>query len=158
VTMDSRPPGSLMGRLHDHDGRAGPGGPRLEHFRLITEAPLGAPGLLEIFRASKPGAAKASPYKLFEIVEGAQIDVRGEPGDRVEISAAVRSPSGREFVYRVETRIAKEGRVRVRVPYATDGKAPSGPSEPYRLRVGGRERTFEVKERDVLEGRSVPVS
>ncbi len=157
VTMNSRPPGSVMGRLHDRDGRAGPAGPRLEHFRLITEAPLGAPGFQDIFRAPKPAAAKAPPYKLFEIVEGAQIDVRGEPGDRVEISVAVQSLSGREFVYRVDTRVGNEGRVRVRVPYSTDGNAPSGPSEPYRLRVGGRATTFEVKERDVLEGRSVPV-
>ncbi len=162
-TMDSRNPPGVVGRLHRSDGVAVKSGELpLEHFRLITEAPRGAPSLLDLFDDAKTGRrgkrSEAVPYKLFEIVKGAVIEVFAAPGSRVEVSVRVETPSKRSFVYRAHGRASPEGVAKIRVPYATDGGKPAGPREPYHVRSGSREARRHVPERAVRLGESVEVS
>lgn len=136
VTSDggSRAPASMLHRLHRDDGSRVKGRPALGHFRLVTEAPsrgvpLGALG----------GAAPDfvdEPYKLFEVVEGAVLQVRGSPPGRpVHAQLEVTTPSGRRFAYRASATASSQGVARLRVPYADEAWLVETDSGRYRVRV-----------------------
>jgi hypothetical protein len=145
----------VAARLQRHDG-AGPGR-RLRHFRLVTEGPAGGRPLGDLFGFPRP--ADVVPYKLFEIVPGAVLEVRGAPGAPVLASVEVRTPTGRRFEYEAQASVADDGVARLRVPYATAASAtPTRALGPWRVAVDGAEFAVDVSEADVLEGRSVPVS
>jgi dolichyl-diphosphooligosaccharide--protein glycosyltransferase len=149
------PRGSVTQRLHRQDGLARPRRPRWERFRLVTEGPAGGTPLASLFGvASPPGAV---PYKLFEIVEGAQLEVTAPPGTAVEASVAIATPLGRRFEYRAEAQAGADGVARLRLPYATETSAPARPIGPWQVRAGHARFEVPVSERAVREGAVVAV-
>lgn len=146
-------PESVATRLQRDDGAAGR---RLRRFRLVTEGPPGGRPLGDLLQLPRPEAVV--PYKLFEVVAGALLEVRGAPGAPVLASVTVQTPTGRRFEYRAMARVEPEGVARLRVPYATEGGTPAHTLGPWRVRVGDAERSVRVGEADVLEGRRVPVA
>ncbi len=152
VTMPDAPTGGIVSHLHYNDGRALASRGRLEHFRLVSEAAAGGRSIGEIFRPQPPGSI---PYKLFEIVRGAVLEITAPRGSEVVASATIRSPTGREFVYEAMGIASAEGLLRLRVPYANGGEAPAQPRGPYRVRVADREYTVVVPESAVQRGEVV---
>lgn len=157
ITSAEAAPGSVARRLHESDGVARAGRPALGHFRLVTESEAGGLGLEALFQAPSPGG---TAYKLFEIVEGARLEVKADPGTRVGVALPVRTPQGREFTYRTQVRAGPEGRATLRLPYATAGSirarggdTPNRGPLVYRVRVGERVQGLQVREEDVLGGR-----
>jgi hypothetical protein len=73
----------------------------------------------------------------------------------VTASVPLESPAGRRFVYRARGRGEADGRARLRVPYATLGKAPTRALGPYRVRAGERLFRVEVPEQAVREGLTI---
>jgi hypothetical protein len=146
---------AVVTRLQRHDG-GGPGRRRLGHFRLVTEGPAGGRPLGDLFGFPRP--ADVVPYKLFEIVPGALLEVRGAAGAPVLASVEVRTPTDRRFEYEAQGSVAGDGVARLRVPYATaESTTPTRALGPWRVQVDGAEFAVDVSEADVLEGRSVPV-
>jgi asparagine N-glycosylation enzyme membrane subunit Stt3 len=131
-------PGLLTHRLHRRDGSADDSGPHVERFRLITEGPLGGRPLRSSFPFGMP-ARKIVPYKLFERVAGAVLEVNAAPGTPVEASVRIETPIRRRFTWRASTRADADGVARLRVPYANDARLPTRPLEPYRIRIGAEE-------------------
>lgn len=168
TTDEGRAPGVLWHRLHHGDGSATRRRPGLGHFRLVTESPR--PGVpLGALRGAAPDFVDV-PYKLFEIVPGAVLEVAGSPGEVVVAELEVRAPEGRRFPYRTFAIVPEAGPARLRVPYATDA-APDPARDalpgafrraravgPYRVAIEGRELDVEVSERQVAEGAAVPVA
>lgn len=132
-------PHTLVNRLHLGDGRTAAGSPPLVHFRLVTEGPAGGRAIGERFGGRTPGGA---PYKLFELVPGALVEARGEPGTPMAVEVTVRTDLGRRFPWRVETVVGKDGVGLLRVPYATDAGTPTRPEGAARVTLG--ERTVEI--------------
>jgi dolichyl-diphosphooligosaccharide--protein glycosyltransferase len=155
ITMHypGKSPRSVSARLHRGDGVGE--GRRLRHFRLVTEGPAGGRPLGDLF--GFPRRPEVVPYKLFEIVPGALLEVPGAPGAEVEATVEVGTPAGRRFPYAARGTVADDGFVRLRVPYATASSTPARALGPWRVRVDGAELAVEVSEADVLEGRTVRV-
>lgn len=156
VTMPGFAADTLVARLHARDGVAdGPGQSALEHFRLVTESPRGGSSIGALFGGS---AGPSIPYKLFEIVPGAVIEVATEADVPVNARVTIRTPTGRTIGYRSDARAASDGVARIRVPYATGddegsvGKPVARAVGPYRVRVGERVHRVEISERDVRRG------
>ena len=103
-----------------------------------------------IFAQQPPGTI---PYKLFEIVEGARLQLVGHPGEEVVAEVTIRTPQDRSFVYRARAEVGSDGVARMRLPYATDGATPAAAITPYRVRVGEREVSLEIPEDAVVGGR-----
>ena len=149
VTSDagSRAPASMLHRLHRDDGSWVKGRQALGHFRLVTEAssrgvPLGALG------GAAPDFVEV-PYKLFEVVQGAVLNVRGlQPGGPVHAQLEVVTPSGRRFAYRTSARASSQGVARLRVPYAGEAWVVETDSGRSRVRV---------QEHQVVSGSQVEV-
>jgi dolichyl-diphosphooligosaccharide--protein glycosyltransferase len=139
----------LLHRLHWADGTDRFGAPRLERFRLVTEGPRGG---ISIGNLRRPNLKDDIPYKLFEIVSGAVLRVRSEPGSTVIAEVTIGTPTGRRFDYRATAGADADGLARIRVPYATDTEAPARPLGPYRLRSAGREYAVTVSDADVRIG------
>jgi asparagine N-glycosylation enzyme membrane subunit Stt3 len=146
---------ALAHRLHRADGAELRGWPRLEHFRLVTEGPAGGRGLGALTAGGHP--VGDVPYKLFEIVAGAVLAVRGEPGQAVEARVLVATPTGRRFPYVARGEVGPGGELLLRVPYATEGDLPARPAGPWWLRSGGRAWRVQVPEQAVREGRRIDV-
>ena len=161
VTMPGLPPGSVAARLHHIDGQEQGGLSTLGHFRLIGEAPRGGQSIGALFEASAPAEI---PYKLFEIVPGAVIEVPAPSGARVVARLPIQTATGRRFLHQVSARAGPEGVARLRVPYATSSEDLAEPRGAwtqghYQVR-GGSESLLpvEVSEEDVRSGRTVQVS
>jgi dolichyl-diphosphooligosaccharide--protein glycosyltransferase len=151
TSREGRPRKSmLLHRLHGADGAALDGRPALEHFRLVTEGP--AWGIPLGFLSGVVGGPSPTPYKLFEAVEGAVLEYRGDFGVEVSAELTIRTPSGRRFVYRTSAVVDRDGLARLRVPYATATSAPARPVGPYTLRAGGRSRRVRVSEAQIHNG------
>ncbi len=152
--MTDRPPGNrrvrVAARLHANDGSAREGSRALGQFRLIAEARPGAVGMMGV-RGSD------APYKLFEIVEGAQLVAETSPGSLATAQILVRTPGGREFTWRTSSRASTNGRVILRVPYASDSVTGTGGIGPYRVTLDGTHRGVSVREDEVHTGAAVPV-
>jgi dolichyl-diphosphooligosaccharide--protein glycosyltransferase len=141
---------AIGSRLDRHDGREAAGQPRLEHFRLVTEGPPGGAPLGDLFgQKAPPGTV---PYKLFEIVEGAVLEVPGAPGAQVEAKVRVVTPFGRGFDYEARAQAGPDGLARLRVPYATRTAAAARPAGPWRLRSGSAIGSLDVSDEDVTRG------
>lgn len=146
-------PWTLVNRLHRGDGSAAGDAPAFGRFRLVTEGPAGGRAIGEQFgRGIRPGGA---PYKLFEIVPGAQIEAHAPAGTSVAAEVLVRAPTGRLFTWRATTEAGDDGVARLRLPYATDTQAPARPTRPYRVTVGGVARAVVVPENAVMAGATI---
>jgi dolichyl-diphosphooligosaccharide--protein glycosyltransferase len=153
----SYPAGSLLHQLHELDGLESSERRALSHFRLVAEGPAGGVPLAAILAATD--AAQPVPYKLFEVVEGAILEVELEPGARASASAEVVTAEGRRFRYRARGVADASGVARIRVPYASEG--PPGPARAqagWRIEAGGRLRCAEVSEEAVRRGAVVRVA
>jgi asparagine N-glycosylation enzyme membrane subunit Stt3 len=168
VTMSSSAPGRLQGWLHSRDGLAQPGWSRTEHFRLITEGPFrGVPYAAGVqalgFRVRDPvdaGGAGAAPYKLFEIVEGAVLEVRDEPDVEVIAAIVLRTPTGRTIRFDARSRTDERGIARLRVPYPTGrsiGRNVTAARGPYRISSSAGSSAVHVSEQQVREGAVIAV-
>jgi len=141
----------LIVRLQEHDGGARRDIPALGHFRLTTEAQSGALGLQGTHGINPP-------YKLFEIVAGARLEVAGPPRSRVAASVEIRTPTGRQFVWTTTSVTRRDGIAILRVPYAT-GHNPAGVTASlYRVATQSGEHTIEVTEAEVQTGATVRFS
>jgi hypothetical protein len=157
TSQEGRPSATtLLYRLHTDDGAAVEDRPALAHFRLVTEAP--ERGLALGFLSGTAPRQTQSPYKLFEVVEGAVLEARGKPRARLTAQLGVETPTGRRFVYRTETFADTEGVARLRLPYATRTDAPTTPRGPYRVSFAGETLRLTLSDQDVLSGRVVPLS
>lgn len=141
--MTDRPAGRakdlIVVRLHRDDGSASGAGRGLGHFRLIAEG--------RADDALQGASGYDAPYKLFEVVEGAILDVGGEPESRATAEVLVRTKAGRGFTWRTTARVAGNGRALLHVPYAS----------AYRVTANHSQRLVEVSEEAVLRGSTIRV-
>jgi asparagine N-glycosylation enzyme membrane subunit Stt3 len=149
-------PKLLIYRLHIADGTGRDGLPRLQRFRLVTEGPQSGTSIAALL-GNAPSSTLA-PYRLFEIVEGAVLEVSSVPGAAISAEVEVRTPTGRSFRYRAEERADREGIARLRVPYATDARTPARTLGRWAVRVGEVTRQVAVSEQAVLQGEVVRVN
>ncbi len=150
-------PGAFVAQLHDRDGAAAGGRPALGQFRLITESPA-ADTRRASARLPRRGPKPPIFFKLFERVEGAVLEARGEPGELLVARVAIASPAGRRFLFRAASRADASGIARARVPYATDASTPARATGPYTVRIGGVSWQVRVPDAAVREGRVIPVA
>lgn len=148
--------GTLLHRLHALDGRAEGPWPALQHFRLVSEGPPSGRPVAGVALGSD--LRVPTPYKLFEVVPGALLEVSTEPGTRVSASVTVGTPGGRRFVHRSVASADADGTARLRVPYATGSRAPVGPRGPYRVVAGDARFEVEVPEEAVRDGATIAVA
>ena len=156
TTDEGAAPGRLWHRLHHGDGSQTERRAALGGFRLVTESarpgvPLGA------LRGAAPGFVEV-PYKLFEVVEGAVLEVPAWPGTQVVAEVAVETPSGRRFVYRAEARSGAGGRALLRLPYATTDRASQRFTRalgPYRVQRRNSSLEVEVPPEAVQRGERI---
>ena len=127
----------------------------MERFRLVAEGPRG--GLSVAILAENQLPAGGIPYKLFEVVKGALLEIPGPPGAQVVVAIGIQTHTGRRFSYRAEEQVLPEGVARVRVPYATRSVAGTGATGPYQISVAGTRGTLHVPEAAVLRGLRVAV-
>jgi asparagine N-glycosylation enzyme membrane subunit Stt3 len=163
MTFSSADPDALEGWLHHADGRrAGPWA-AAEHFRLVTEGPKGGVHFARSFQVQageRVTGPATPPYKLFEVVEGAQIEVGAAAGDDVVATLTLRTPTGREIVYEQRATAGPEGLAILRVPYPTlavGGDERVRALAPYRVSTGQRSAAVAISEEDVSSGAVVPV-
>jgi dolichyl-diphosphooligosaccharide--protein glycosyltransferase len=147
------PPGSLLEVLHERDAA---GSALAGRLRLVTEGPDGGRALAEMF-VPRPRTAPP-PYKLFERVEGAVLQVESRPGQRAVAAVSLTTPTGRRFVHTATGVADSSGVARIRVPYATEGGNDVRAVGPYRISAGGSTLRVEVSERAVRAGLAVRVS
>lgn len=117
ISMPQMPPGSVVQRLHDRNGTATDASPALSHFRLVAEAPAGAPALGEIFGPAS--ARRGPPYKLFEVVPGAEVVMRCAPGSLARVSGVIGARGGPGSQWEATAQADAQGLARLRVPHAT---------------------------------------
>ena len=157
VTMDygGPMPWTLVNRLHRADGSAVDGDAAYGRFRLVTEGPAGGRTIGEQFgRGIRSGGV---PYKLFEIVPGAELEAHAPPGTSIVAEVLVRTPTGRLFTWRSASVAGDDGVARLRVPYATNSQAPVRPVQAYRVTVGDTAHAVVVPEEAVTTGSTVAV-
>jgi hypothetical protein len=163
VTMSHADPTTLEGWLHHGDGLAWRNWPVSQRFRLVTEADPGGVPLTGLFRREgRPGFDRTRvPYKLFEIVAGAVVEARAEPGAEVSLTLAVESASGRSLDYEAKAVANSSGLARLRVPYATDEFGDEirvvAPGR-YQLRIADCTIAVPVSDAEVRTGAVVVVS
>jgi asparagine N-glycosylation enzyme membrane subunit Stt3 len=157
VTMEygAMPPHSLAARLHHDDGLARGPEPAWSHFRLVVEGPAGGLPLADLVGLPvRPGAL---PYKLFEVVKGAELEAHGAPGTSLVAWVPVVTSTGRRFVWRADAPVGPDGQAHLRVPYPSGGEDPVHTVGPWHVRVGDRVAEVEVSEAAVRDGTPIPV-
>jgi len=152
VTMPDAEPGTVVSRLHHSEGSHDGALPALGRFRLVTEAPVGGRSIGEIFSPQPPGTV---PYRLFEIVPGAELEVRAAPGSDVVATLSLLTDGGRKRVYRNAERAGADGRARLVLPYATERVYPTRARGPYRVRVAGEDHALHVSDAQVRAGERI---
>jgi len=147
-------PDWLLNRLHREDGSATPRHSASGHFRLVTEGPAHGIPFATTFRALEPDL-QLPAYKLFEVVDGAVLEVDAPRGQVVTAEIGLRTPLGRHFVWSAQARCSDAGTARLRLPYATQGRQPTRADGPYRVRVGSEEHVVDVAEEHVQTGQTL---
>ena len=148
-------PPAIGYRLQRETGSAMRGHAHLAQFRLLDEGPERGSPLFFLFHGPPPMDAPA--YRLFEVVEGAVLEVPAGPGALAEAEIALGSPLGLTVAFRARARAGPEGIARLRVPHPTSGDAPVHALGPWRVRAAGREWSVELTPAQVREGAVVPV-
>jgi dolichyl-diphosphooligosaccharide--protein glycosyltransferase len=143
-------------QLHRLDGSARGGTPALQHFRLLAESDPGDLPLWHDFPEGSPGY-RVIPYKLFEVVEGARLELRSSPGTQVSARLPLRVPSGRDFVYRQTSVADASGVVRFVLPYPTSTRDPRvvRAEGNYQIEIGAETHALAVPESAVRNGESI---
>lgn len=143
-------------RLHKTDGSALGPSRHVERFRLIVEGPPGGTPLPTAFPSGQV-PRDTIPYKLYEVVAGAVLEVHGAPYGKVDAEVSVLTPSGRRFSYRATALSDAEGLAQMRVPYATETASPTRLEGPYRVRSGDVEIRVPVSDAEVRRGAVIPL-
>lgn len=144
------PPIPYAQRLHRGDGYRGGDPVCGPCFRLVTEGPeRGTPSPLMFARRPRRSFI---PYKLFERVAGARIEIAARPGTEVHIELNLQTPLRRNFMFELSAQAGADGWARLRVPYATDVAPPVHARGRYRIRVGDAVQYLEVSEQAVRSG------
>jgi hypothetical protein len=156
TTVFDRPQREMMiYRLHALDGTGRRGQPPLTHFRLVVDDPaIGVP------LGSLSGITRRpvrNPFKLFEVVAGAVLEVAATPGSEVTARIEIETSTRRRFDYRVETSADEHGMARLRVPYSTSVTAPTRSTGPYSVTADGRTLRVEVDDEQVTTGATLRV-
>ncbi len=142
-------------QLHRLDGSERGGAPALQQFRLLAESEPGDLPLWHDFPDGAPGY-RSIPYKLFERVAGAVLEVEAAPGAPITARIPLRTTSGRDFVYRQTASADAAGRARLVLPYASerggDRSRVTRAEGPYRIEAGDRVANLELSEREVIAG------
>jgi hypothetical protein len=135
-------------RLFFADGTARPGDPAaLGTYRLLAESPT---RVQVLDRA-------AARYKLFEVVPGAELRVRGAaPGAEVSATVPVRTDLGRTFAWTTRAVSGPTGEAALRVPYATGWNVLVA-AGACRVGDGRRFRDVPLTEAQVEGGQAVAV-
>ena len=159
VTSSTNPADTIAGQLHAFDGRAGKNRVRLERFRLLAESTPGSKGFEILYDKQTENAQEPTDiaYKLFEIVQGAVIEVEASSGARVTATLTLEGPSGRRIVYVARETAGPDGIARIRVPYSTGSSTPVHSTGPYRITSGFELAQVDVDESDVRDGVKIPV-
>ena len=142
----------MMARLQHHRGAGGSLSaadprswvPALSRHRLIFESvPLsGRRGLRPSF------------YKIFEVVPGARIAGRADPGARVSARLSVEPRQAEAFEVVVRARADAQGRYTLRLPYANTPPLPDvATEESWRFEAPGQRKTMAVTETMVQDAR-----
>lgn len=101
--------------------------------------------------------ARPVHYGIWEIVPGARVAGRAEPGAPVTVRLPLRTARGHAFAFEDRVRADAAGRYELVLPYPTrpfgDGVAPAG---VYRVSSGARSAPLAVPEAAVREGRPLP--
>lgn len=132
-------------RLYYFDGMSAPApgagqAAALGGFRLLYES---------LYGESIPGFPRAQLYKVFGVVPGAPVALRGgTPGSIVIARTRVETNQHRVFEWSTWVRLDEFGRAALRLPYATgrNGLVTAG---PYTLTDGTHQGTLTLDERDV---------
>jgi asparagine N-glycosylation enzyme membrane subunit Stt3 len=148
-------PPALDYRLQREAGSAARGQAHLAQFRLLDEGPERGSPLFFLFPGPPPMDAPA--YRLFEVVEGAVLEIPAAPGSVATAELSLASPLGPTYPFLARARAGPEGIARLRVPHPTSGDAPVRALGPWRVRASGREWSVELTEAQVREGAVVPV-
>ena len=146
------PAASMMRRLHRDDGSSATDLPHLEHFRLVTEGPKGGMPIAALFETER---RQVVPYKLWEIVPGAVLQIVISPGETIEARLAVKTPTGRRFVYRAHAVADPEGIASLRVPYATSSKTGTRTGPHYVIEGDGKRWQANVPEAAIRKNETV---
>jgi dolichyl-diphosphooligosaccharide--protein glycosyltransferase len=151
-----RPARSMAHRLHEGDGSFVEGVGQLGRFRLVTEGPSRGLAMSDLFGDARESF---SPYKLFELVPGATIELQTEPQVQMTAELPLKTPSGRRFVYRAAGKADRTGMVKIRVPYANPRGRPRSKLKdpidrlevlgPYAVRVGERNFRVHISEAEI---------
>jgi len=142
---------SLFTRLYHLKGSSGqpvgPGGRRYPTVEALHRHRM-------VYRSEPFREGDAEPYcMLFEIVEGAELVGRADPGADVLVRLRVEPRIGGRFEYAVATRADASGRYVVRLPYSNEATTLDvRTGAQYTVRAGRRSRTVSISESDVLEG------
>jgi hypothetical protein len=140
------------------DVARGTAGEPLDFLRLVHSS--SEPHALPLALPYLPPEAGPPPAGwIWERVSGARVELSGEPGATLEVALELDYPGRpRSLVWSRTVRCDERGTARLRVPYATDAPNGDGVARgPAVARGGGRERSFDVPERAVLEGARVDV-
>lgn len=148
-----RTPGSIGAQLYFQDGRGSGTVPPLQHMRLITEGPRSGVPISDLFGVPRP--AQVVPYKLFEIVPGALLEVPAAAGASVSATVKLETPTGRSFTYRTRAVAGPGGIARLRLPYATDASHPVRSKGSYLVRAPAAQHSVFVTDRQVLRGEAL---
>ena len=136
-------------------GQPAPSGPP-RYLRQVYVAPVRDPEpLLRL-----PASVYPLPQpvlRLWERVEGAVLEARGEPGQRLEVELDIAWPGGHRAHWRDGEAVGEDGRVRLRLPWSTEGPNGTARVLTARWRLGGRGGDLRVPEAAVQEGRTIPL-
>jgi len=119
----------------------------LANYRLLSESAVTAQVMQ--FRAAR--------YKLFGVVPGATLHIRGAaPGSKVSATVPVETDTGRVFLWTTRGVAGPSGDAAIRVPYASgrNGMVLAG---RYAVSDGKRKREFSVSEPQVVRGETISV-
>ena len=95
------------------------------------------------------------PFKLFEVVPGAQLVVEAEAGSEVSAKIQLFYPQEGRVSYRTVGTAGADGIARLRVPYATGQRGAVVTRGPWWVKTADRRTAYWVEEADVREGREV---
>lgn len=168
-----RNPTEDVALLVGHGGRTGTGGVQARHHVALERIPslvvtrlYGAAGSgsddpawpgLEGFRLVDEEDPDTVPVRLFEVVPGATVAVRGgTPGGRVTATVGLAAPFGGEGAWRTVRALDARGEAVLRLPYAT---GPNGRiiARAWVLTDGRRSAALALSEQQVTEGARVTV-
>jgi asparagine N-glycosylation enzyme membrane subunit Stt3 len=132
----------VTARLFFADGGSTRGAPGLGGFRLVHETP--GIDVVDPLRDAR--------VKLFEVVPGARLVVRGlAPGGRATARVGVSTAAGRTFGFETWAIAGDSGAVELRVPYATGANGTSRAAE-YEILTDGVTLHARIPERAVRSG------